>query len=287
MRRFHAIAGLPRSGSTLLQNILNQNPLFHATSTSPVPFWIEAVGDAASNSLEFKSELASDRESTEARLAFAIRGMVSGWYPGDEVVFDKSRIWTRLALSLYSLFPKSVLILCVRDPREVFASIEKQHRRSPLLHVDPHDGARTLMGRAVSMMSSSGIIGASIAGISDVIRRQIPNAVFVKYEELVKNPTVVVHGLYDTIGEEIAEHDFSHIINTSIDLDAVYLYKFPHEGCGAVEDSGTKWHEWITQDVGDFIFSQSAMFCETFGYEREGTNGGSRPKVDDRVLDES
>lgn len=32
----HLMAGLPRSGSTLMCNILNQNPRFHATSTSGI-----------------------------------------------------------------------------------------------------------------------------------------------------------------------------------------------------------------------------------------------------------
>ena len=34
MARFHFISGLPRSGSTLLQNILSQNPRFYCSPTS-------------------------------------------------------------------------------------------------------------------------------------------------------------------------------------------------------------------------------------------------------------
>ena len=35
-RKFHFISGLPRSGSTLLAAILNQNPRFRAGMTSPL-----------------------------------------------------------------------------------------------------------------------------------------------------------------------------------------------------------------------------------------------------------
>ena len=35
-KNVHFISGMPRSGSTLLCNILNQNPRFHATGTSGV-----------------------------------------------------------------------------------------------------------------------------------------------------------------------------------------------------------------------------------------------------------
>ena len=36
-RKFHFISGMPRSGSTLLAAILNQNPRFRAGMTSPLP----------------------------------------------------------------------------------------------------------------------------------------------------------------------------------------------------------------------------------------------------------
>ena len=36
MNKFNLIAGMPRSGSTLLCNLLNMNPEVHATATSPV-----------------------------------------------------------------------------------------------------------------------------------------------------------------------------------------------------------------------------------------------------------
>ena len=36
MKNLHLIAGLPRSGSTLLCNLLNMNSKFHATPTSYV-----------------------------------------------------------------------------------------------------------------------------------------------------------------------------------------------------------------------------------------------------------
>lgn len=35
-KKYYFISGLPRSGSTLLANILAQNPRFHATATSGI-----------------------------------------------------------------------------------------------------------------------------------------------------------------------------------------------------------------------------------------------------------
>ena len=45
MKKLNLIAGMPRSGSTLLCNLLNMNPEFHATATSPV---IDVLGNMRS-----------------------------------------------------------------------------------------------------------------------------------------------------------------------------------------------------------------------------------------------
>ena len=36
MKTYHFLAGLPRSGNTLLSSILNQNPLIHSSPLSPI-----------------------------------------------------------------------------------------------------------------------------------------------------------------------------------------------------------------------------------------------------------
>ena len=53
-KKFYFIAGLPRSGSTLLANILAQNPKFHTTSTSGVMDVMFGVRNNWDNLIEFK-----------------------------------------------------------------------------------------------------------------------------------------------------------------------------------------------------------------------------------------
>ena len=49
------MSGLPRSGSSLIQNILNQNPYFYATGTSPILNIILKLKNLYSNDLIIKS----------------------------------------------------------------------------------------------------------------------------------------------------------------------------------------------------------------------------------------
>lgn len=262
MERFHAIGGLPRSGSTLLCNVLNQNPRFFASSTSVVGQTVLSTAAYISGQPETRSALASDPDGTHRRFVAALRGIVRGWYSetSQPVVFDKSRAWNVNALGLSQMFPDARLIIMVRDLRAVFASIEKQHQKNALL------GADTIAHRAKSMFGPNGMIGGPISGVEDILRRRAKNVTLIKYETFVANPLVVLRNLYASLGEEWFEHDVDHVENTATDLDALWLNKFPHEGAGKVAPPPDDWSSWISHDIAGNIMRDFAAFNGAFGY---------------------
>src|SRR5271163_3513511 len=86
----HFIAGLPRSGSTLLSAILRQNPRFHAGMTGPVGSMIEALLRNMSMSNEFSVFI------TDAQREALLRNVFATFYAGipeRHVVFDSNRMW--------------------------------------------------------------------------------------------------------------------------------------------------------------------------------------------------
>ena len=87
----HLISGLPRSGSTLLCNLLNMNPKFHATATSPVIDVVNNMRSTFSHNVTFKTH---DRPSQFDNMRKGIKGFIDGFYYDKEVVFDKCRGWT-------------------------------------------------------------------------------------------------------------------------------------------------------------------------------------------------
>ena len=90
--RYHFIAGLPRSGSTLLAAILSQNPRFRAGMTSPVGSLFAGVLAQCSAGSEFGAVISRDQR---VRL---LRGLFDSYYADDglaashEVVFDTNRL---------------------------------------------------------------------------------------------------------------------------------------------------------------------------------------------------
>lgn len=270
MKALHTITGTPRSGSTLLRNILAQNPAFHVSSTSPVARALFALQQVASTSDEVKSELITDGDGSRARMLDAFRGYVDGWYSAhaDQICFDTGRGWAAMAQLHAQLYPSGRQIVCVRDLRAVFASVEKQHARYPLLNPVENLGQLTVADRARRLFAPDGLIGTAVVGVEDILRRGCANAVLVQYEWFVQEPEQALRRIYAALGVAYWEgHDFAYVERATEEVDALYLDKFPHEGSGAVTaPEPDEWRRWCPPDIAGDIMANFPGYNRAFGY---------------------
>lgn len=264
---FHTICGLPRSGSTLICNLLNQNPDFYASSTSTLPIIMGAVTHTASNSVEFTSDRINDREKNYERLRRSVHDLICAWYADTDakVVFDKSRAWPHHIHALTESFPATKTIVIVRDPRSVFASIEKSHLANPLLNAEA-GLERTQFQRASRALAPEGVLGSCIIATEDIVRRQVPNAILIKFEEFVEDPEYTMRKVYKALDMKPFDHNYKEVENVAEDIDQLYLDKFPHKGEGEVVPPTSHWSDHISPDVAHLIINQYPYFANYFGY---------------------
>lgn len=269
--KFNVVTGIPRSGSTLLCNLLNQNPDFFASSTSNLLYLVNSIISSWSSSLEMKNLLGIEKEKTEKRMLNSLRQFIHGWYDveGKNVIFDKSRGWTLNYLTLQNIFPDSKLIVIVRDLRNVFSSIEKQYRKNPLLDDAGNAIGKTVFHRADSMFGPEGMIGTSIIGVEDILRRNNhKNVLFVFYEELSMNPDKTMRQIYDFLGENHFSHNFQDVKKTAVDPDSFYLNKFPHEGKGKIIPTDIdEWKNYFSEELANTIMGRFPLYNSFFGYK--------------------
>jgi sulfotransferase len=263
--RLHFLAGLPRSGSTLLANVLSQHPDVYVSGTSALPLCIERVQEVLSNSPEVQSDLATVPGAYENYLA-AMRGLTEGWYSDrpEATVIDKGRGWVLHRALLDQLHPGSQVIACVRDPRDVVASVERQHRNTALFNSPV---ARTVHDSAEMLMMKDGIVGGPIHHIEDLIRRRLTGVTWVRYESFVIDPAGTLGKLGDALELEPFGWDFEHVTNVATDLDAIYRGKYPHDGSGPIKPSGSDWRDVLDGDLAAKIASVYPLYMHTFGYQ--------------------
>ena len=260
---------MPRSGSTMLCSLLNQNPRFYASSTSCLAQTVRSVSALWSRAPEIKSDLLHDKDAAEARMGRATRGLIEGWYAdeADRVVFDKGRLWNYNALLLRHLFPTATLIVCVRDLRNIFASIERHHETNPILDEASVPRERTVYTRADTMFGPEGLVGQPIVGVEDLLRRRLPFVEVVQFESLVANPRLAMDRIYAAIGEEPYDHDYDRVASTATDADALYLNKYPHHYAdGPVRDPGDPWRQTVPSDIAQLLIDRFPAYNRAFGY---------------------
>lgn len=118
-KTIHFLAGLPRSGSTVLSSILNQNPKVYVTPTSPL------LGLLLHNQESFHKLEEVIANPIAEQLTNISRGMIDGaWeHRSEEIIIDKHRGWGKNMDASTKVFGKKIKIVAtVRDLPSIMAS---------------------------------------------------------------------------------------------------------------------------------------------------------------------
>ena len=211
-RTIHFIAGLPRSGSTLLAALLRQNPRFHAGMTSPVGALFSGMLNQFSAGSEFGPVL--DRD-TRRRL---LRGLFDAYYANQAdkaVLFDTNRLWSAKLPAIVDLFPQAKVIACVRNVAWVMDSLERLYRANPYeqtkLFGDESE-RNTVYSRVDTLAQRNRLVGFGWSALKEAYYgAQSDSLLLVEYELLAQAPERVLRLVYDFLGEPWFEHDFEHV----------------------------------------------------------------------------
>lgn len=214
---------LPRSGSTLFQNIIGQNPDFYVTPTSG---FLELIYGAKSNFQSCPEFKAQDAEQMKKAFLGFCRTSMDGYFNAltdKKYVLDKNRGWAILHALVKEFYDKPKMVCLVRDPRAIFSSMEKKFRKNPI-HEHSVQNATQLIGTTVAKrveIWASGLpVGLSLDRLKDTIEQGIAEKMlFIRYEDLMDNPALEIKRFYDYIGQNTFNHDFEKITQITQEND--------------------------------------------------------------------
>jgi sulfotransferase len=131
-KTIYFIAGLPRSGSTLLTNILAQNPACYTTPTSGIIDMLVNVRNHWDQNEAFKAMDSNLSEQIKQRV---MTDMLQSYFAhaSQPICIDKNRFWCEfleMAAALVGGRDKVKVIVTVRDLRDVLASFEQLYRNT-------------------------------------------------------------------------------------------------------------------------------------------------------------
>lgn len=207
----HFISGLPRSGSTLLAALLRQNPRFSAGMTSPVGSLFNAM--LAATSARNEGAVFIDDQQRQRLLRACFDAYYADIHP-TRLVFDTNRLWTTKLPALTQLFPKAMVICCVRNPAWVIDSIENLIRRNAfeLSGIFNFDALGTVYSRVEGLSKGDGMTGFAWNALREAVYGpQADRLLLVRYESLTTNPMGTLAAIYNVIEEPLFPHDPEHI----------------------------------------------------------------------------
>ncbi len=257
MKTVYLVAGLPRSGSTLLMNILGQNPRFYVTPSSGIlDILVQVRNDWDQN----KSFCAMGRRQSETIKSNVLEGMLHAYFRHTDkpVCFDKNRTWLEyleMAAALLGGEDSLKVIVTVRDLRDVLASFEQAFRRTSALSRTPFERddpikAKTALGRIAYFMRDDENVGRACHAIRDAVTRGWQDCMHVvEYDQLTQNPQGVLAGIYDFLGEEQFSHDFEKVEQITFEDDFFYGYKDLHVVRQQVRPQHPQWPNIYDQTV--------------------------------------
>jgi hypothetical protein len=148
-----------------------------------LPGFVRQLNAVASNRIEMKNLLNISLEGTQERYAKSVRAFCQQWHSvhQKDAVFDKSREWNAMPLAFRDISPDGVMILCVRDLRDIFASCEREEAKNGLITTAP-----TSVGdRYRALFCEQGVIGNPYRAVLSLMERMPANVHIVRYEDLI------------------------------------------------------------------------------------------------------
>ena len=267
-------SSMPRSLSTMFQNIMAQNPDFYVTATDGL---LELVFGARANfttSPEFKAQ---DQELMNKAFKGFCLGGIEGYakeITDKPYLLNKSRGWGVYRGFLNEFYPDPKIICLVRNLKDVVCSYEKIYRKNQLQHDpirnDSSGKGTTVHKRVDEWMHPTNTIGRAVERIFEMIRLGYDDKIlFVKCEDLCLYPDAEMTRVYNYLGVSYFNHDFDNIEQVTKEDDSIYgLGSDLHTIRPKLEMKPSDADKVLGKDITQWLYDTYKWYYTKFNYQK-------------------
>lgn len=263
-------SSLPKAGSTLLQNILMQNPEIYSTPTSGLLSVLLGARTIYSTNDAFRAQ--NPEQMKKAIHGFCKQGMY-GYFNNltdRPYVIDKSRGWTGHYRFLNFIEPNPKVIVIVRDLRSIFSSLEKTYRNNPHKHtgfVNSDKLANMNTKTRMQFYSTAAPLGPALEWLYDAHTQGYDNNfLYIRYEEFVLYPQQILDRVYEYLGIARYQHDFNNIQQLTYENDVIHGIFGDHKIKNTLIPQRGDYLEVLGQENCNLIVNNYNWYYEKFKY---------------------
>ena len=218
MKKYYFLAGLPRSGNTLLSSILNQNPDIMVSANS---FLCDHMHQTALLQYEERFQNFPDSNSLNNLISSTFDSYYKDW--DAKYIIDRSPWGTPTNLYLLENYlSNEVKIICtVRDIVEILASfIRLSPKRLRIMIQEQRDNNQRFLESYKSeielmcevLTEPSGQLEKFLFSLNNLLKEQNRKYLhIIEYEDLVNDTDNTIKKIYDFLGIEQYEHKYGYI----------------------------------------------------------------------------
>lgn len=248
-KQFYFLSGLPRSGSTVLASILNQNPEVYVTPTSPMLDLLIENQNAWHKLPSVQANPFPDQ------LTNITRAMISSsWeHRPERIIIDKNRGWGKNMPASTILFGSEIkMIATTRDLPSIMASWLTLLHKNPYSHMDS-----TLKNKGLSATDENrmgemwfNMVKDCMESLAQAKKDASNRLLLVDYDGLIQNPKDTLKKIESFLELPSWEYDYNNIISETFDDDlAAWGLKGMHKIRSKLEKTSKHPKEILGQDL--------------------------------------
>ena len=268
MQQLHYCLGLPRTASTLIMNILNENPRIFTSGTCCIPYLFDACHQRSNEVSEF---IALDKDVLNKSYINFLRQGMRGWYEAmtdKPIVFSKSRVWAEWFPTTFSIDPTSKYLVILRDLRDIICSFESLLWKHPQVineNIHQESFEERMKMYCTEGFSNLGRPLQMLPHLCEVANKSSNNFLLCKHEDFNENPRETLQRIYQWLGEPNFEHDFDNIPKPDYyEHDTTYRALVSHKTRTKLEKLEPRWPKIMTEKQSKMVIDNNRWYYETF-----------------------
>ncbi len=226
MKKYYFLAGLPRTGNTLLSAILNQNPNIYCSNLSPLNSFYWDLTQSYSKTESFV------RNNNHEQVDFMLSNLMQNYYKKIDkpIIIDREKAWAtpaNLAHIKKYITPNPKIIFTIRPVIEILASWIKILPEQSFIDIEMENCGwfyKNYLSRNDNrcdyIMRPFGQLDKMLISINEIMNAENDKTFcLIKYNDITNAPEQTINKIYEFLELPNYKHTFNNIKKIEEDND--------------------------------------------------------------------
>ena len=272
MSKLIPFCGLPRSGSTLLCNVIGQHPDVTLSADSALPDLLITVLDQAQKSIQ-ESQYDADLSYKlyENFIDYGTKSWINN-LSSTKFYLDKSRAWSEIFNLVFTLYPDTKIIFTIRDLRGVYLSFDKLSSKGIFsnglssYYDEFQDFDKDFLDERIDYFLKGDMVKKHLSRLKEIVdldRSYLDRIKIIRYEDFMENPNKILYEISNFLGLDSYNFNLDNITQINY-KDTFYLPYGYHKLKKSLTPSIPNYDDKLRKSAQNKIFKDYRWYYSLF-----------------------